>query len=415
MMDLKYGLIGERLGHSFSKEVHSLLGNNKYRLCELNPNEVSDFIRSKQFNAINVTIPYKESVIPHLDFISDEAKAIGSVNTVVNNNGKLYGYNTDFLGMCALIKKAEVDISGKKVLILGSGGTSKTANAVCRHLHAGKVITVSRKKSNTSISYDEMYTDHTDADVIINTTPVGMYPNNDDISADISKFPYLNGVIDVIYNPIRTNLILNARSRGIKAEGGLYMLVAQAIYASEYFFGKKYPADVFDNVYNSILRSKENIVLIGMPGCGKTTVGRLLSDRCKKSFVDTDDLITDHAKKSIPLIFSEDGEKAFRDIESSEIATCSLQNNMIISTGGGAILRDQNVRRLKQNGKLYFIDRPIEHLIPTSDRPLANDELAMKKRYEERYSIYIGSADTVIKADGSPTDVCNKIAGDFYK
>ena len=412
---MKYGLIGERLGHSFSKELHGMLADYEYELKEISKESLSDFMTEKEFTAINVTIPYKEAVIPYLAYISEEAKAIGAVNTIVNRNGKLYGYNTDFYGMSALIDKMRIDLKGKKTVILGTGGTSKTAFAVARSRGADPIVTVSRTRRDEVIGYDDLYRDHLDAEIIINTTPVGMYPDNFSSPLDISDFKDLIGVIDAVYNPIRTKLVSDAIERGIAAEGGLYMLVAQGVYASEIFLDVKYPIEKLNKIFKKILRKKENIVLIGMPASGKTTLSVLLASELSRCAVDTDKMIADAEGKSISDIFSEEGEIVFREYETREIANVSLQNNLVIATGGGAILNKENVKRLKQNGVLFFIDRPLEKLLPTLDRPLAKDLDAIKKRYEERYDKYIDAADFVIDADDMPTSVAKKIMGAFYK
>ena len=412
---MNYGLIGEHLGHSFSKEVHSMLGSYNYEIREIARDNLDFFMKSKKFKAINVTIPYKESVIPYLSYISDEAKAIGSVNTIINKNGELYGYNTDFYGMSALISHLKLDIKDKKVVILGTGGTSKTAKAVTAHLGAKTIITVSRTPKDSEIGYDELYREHSDADVVINTTPVGMYPNNSQRPILIDKFTNLNGVIDAIYNPIRTNLVLDARKRGIPAEGGLYMLVAQAIKAAELFLDTEFTSEVLDKAYHKILKDKENIALIGMPASGKSTVGKILASEMSRDFRDTDELITLSAKKTIRDIFSEEGEAAFRDLETEAIASVSVQNKMIIATGGGSILREENVDMLKQNSILFFIDRSLDALLPTADRPLSQSRDDLEKRYNERYPIYSAVADVIIDANAQPDEVAKKIIGGFYK
>ena len=412
---MKYGLIGEKLGHSFSKEVHSMLSDYEYEICEISKDDLDSFMRKASFKAINVTIPYKESVIPYLSYISEEAKKIGSVNTIVNRGGKLYGYNTDFFGMVSQINKMHLSIKGRKTIILGTGGTSKTALAVAESLGAEPIITVSRTKKEGVVDYEELMKDHLDAEVIINTTPVGMYPDNFSSPLDLSPFTKLVGVIDAIYNPIRSNLVLDALDRGIKAEGGLYMLVAQAVYASEIFLDKKYPTEKLDKIYKKIKRKKENIVLIGMPASGKSTVAALLSSDLSRTVLDTDKMIEDARQKRISEIFESEGESAFRDYETCEIANASLQNNRIIATGGGAVIKKENVRMLKQNGVLFFIDRPYRKLVPTSDRPLASNLESIKKRYDERYNIYLESADTRIDADDQPVKVAKKIIGVFYK
>lgn len=256
---MEYGCIGERLGHSFSKEIHNFLADYEYELKEIPQDKVDEFMTDCDFKAINVTIPYKETVIPYLYYIDDTAKEIGAVNTIVNRNGNLYGYNTDFYGMRMLIEHAGVELHGKKVAILGTGGTSKTANAVAKSLAAKIILTVSRTKKANTITYEELYEIYKDIDVIINTTPIGMFPNNFTKPCEVSKFTRLSGVIDVVYNPLKTQLILDAEKQGISAEGGLYMLVAQGVLASEIFLDKKYEKEKLDEVYQKLKRQKENI------------------------------------------------------------------------------------------------------------------------------------------------------------
>ena len=412
---MKYGLIGERLGHSFSKDVHAMLSDYEYELCEIPKDKLDAFMTEANFTAINVTIPYKEAVIPYLSYISEEAKRIGAVNTIVNKGGKLYGYNTDFFGMKSQLNKMRLDPRGKKAVILGTGGTSKTARAVLESLGADPIITVSRTKKNGAIDYDELVRDHLDAQIIINTTPVGMYPDNFSCPIDAKLFDRLEGVLDAIYNPIRTKLVIDATDIGATAEGGLYMLVAQAVYASEIFLGVKHPKEKLDKIFKKIRRKKENIVLIGMPASGKSTISALLKNALSREACDTDDIIKEARGMSIPEIFENEGEAAFRDYESEAVALASKKNNAVIATGGGAVLRRENVNALRQNGVIFFIDRPCEKLIPTIDRPLARDVEAIKKRYDERYGIYVASADVVIDADDTPVNVAKKITGVFYK
>lgn len=404
-----YGCLGEKLGHSFSREIHQKLSNFDYKLIELNLDELYEFLKNKDFSAVNVTIPYKEKVIPFLDEIDEHARLIGAVNTIVNKGGKLYGYNTDFHGMIELLKHAEVDVTDKKVCILGTGGTSKTALAVLQALGAKKILKVSRNAIEDAITYDELYSDHTDCDVIINTTPVGMYPNNDGCPVDLSKFPSLSGVIDAVYNPLRTRLILEARKRGIPAEGGLYMLVAQAIKASELFHDVKYEDELEKSTYENILLEKESIVLIGMPSCGKTTVGRLISELCGKPFFDSDEMIIDSAKMQISEIFDMLGEGSFRDMERQVIRGLSSKGGRIIATGGGVILDPANIDALRQNGRIYFIDRSPRLLCPTSSRPLCNTQDKLLALFEERYDKYMMASDVVVDGDRAPIDVANNV------
>ena len=412
---MKTGCIGEHLKHSFSREVHNALGNYEYEIKEIPKSELDAFMMKRDFKAINVTIPYKEAVIPHLFFTDEHAKAIGAVNTILNREGRLYGYNTDFYGMRALLSHAGVELQGKKVVILGTGGTSKTAHAVSEFLLAREIVTVSRSAREGAVTYEELYEKHCDAEVIINTTPVGMYPNIFGCPVELSRFPLLSGVIDAVYNPMRTRLVCEAKKRGIAAEGGLYMLVSQAVRAAEIFDDVTYDADTLDRVFNKISREKQNIVLIGMPASGKSTVGKILSEHLGRELIDTDTLISVSAGMSIPEIFSEHGEKYFRCLETEVIKGVSAKTCAVIATGGGAPLKRENVDALSQNGLIYFIDRPLEKLIPTDDRPLSSTKEAIEQRYRERYGIYLASADVQIDASPEAELVAQSILEDFLK
>ena len=407
-----YGCIGEHLGHSFSKEIHKRIDTYSYELQEIPRDELDSFMEKRDFSAINVTIPYKQDVIPHLYYIHTDAEAIGAVNTIVNRDGKLYGYNTDFAGMSALARRIGIDFSGKKVLILGSGGTSKTAVAVAKAKGSAQILCVSRTEKEGFITYDAATKIHTDAQIIINTTPCGMYPNNDGMPIDPGNFPKLEAVLDAVYNPLRTRLVQKALSIGAKAEGGLYMLVAQAVVAAEWFTCKTYPSDITERIYNELMAQKENIVLTGMPASGKSTVGKLLAQLTGREFVDTDEIIESDSGMKISDIFDRYGEEKFRDMETAAVKQASARNTCIIATGGGAILREENVKALRSNGKLYFLDRPPELLIPTADRPLAQDMDALKKRYEERYHIYTSTADFVIDGSEDAKIVANTVKGE---
>ena len=407
--ELTYGCIGEHLPHSFSREIHEQIGGYAYELKELTPEELPAFMTARAFRGINVTIPYKQAVIPFLDKIDDTARAIGAVNTVVNRNGKLYGYNTDLDGLTRLIRRAGLDLTGKKVLIPGTGGTSRTASFAAEKLGAREILRVSRTGKEGSLTYEDALRNHTDAEIILNTTPCGMFPEPDAQPLPLEPFTRLQGVADVIYNPLRSRLVLDARSRGIPAEGGLYMLVAQAVRASEHFLDTSYPDNLTDRIYDRILRKKENIVLIGMPGSGKSVVGRILAEKTGKPLADTDDLIVRKAGKSIPDIFREDGEPAFRELESAVIRELSKQGGQIISTGGGAVLRPENVTALRQNGRLFWLNRSPEDLVPTEDRPLADTQAKMKQLYLEREPVYRAAADEIIPVTGSPEETAGRI------
>ena len=411
---MEYGCIAERLGHSFSKVIHARLADYSYDLCELAPNELDDFFAKRDFLGINVTIPYKERVIPYLYELDEQAQAIGAVNTIVNRNGCLYGYNTDFYGMTALLARIGIDPKGKKVAVLGTGGTSRTACAVAESLGAKDILRVSRKEGNGAISYETLISAHTDVRMIINTTPLGMYPNPDGMAVSLEPFRSLEGVADAVYNPLRSKLILEAKKRGIPAEGGLFMLVAQAVRASEIFLDVTYPKGTLEHVFRTVEQEKENIVLCGMPGSGKSTVGAILAKKMKRPFFDLDECIVRTSGKSIPQIFADEGEAAFRDLETRVLKEMiSQENGAVIATGGGAILRDENVDALRRNGRLYFLDRPLEELIPTEDRPLSSNNEALRKRFEERYFRYCSVADCHIEVRGDAQSVALDVGKDF--
>ncbi len=390
-----YGLIGKKLTHSFSKEIHHKLADYPYELIELSEEEVKDFFLEKEFSAVNVTIPYKETVISYLDEVSEIAKKIGAVNTVVNRDGKLYGYNTDYSGMTALIERINLDFQKKKVLILGTGGTSKTACAVAKDLGADAVFTVSRTKKENCITYEEAIQNHSDANIIINTTPSGMYPDCDLKPIDISVFESLEGVVDAVYNPLTTNLVSDAKKRGLKAEGGLYMLVMQAVVAVEKFLDITIPKETVENVFGSVLAAKENIVLTGMPGSGKSTVGKCIS-LDGFTFVDTDAEIEKRCGCTIKELIATKGEPYFRDLETQVIRDISKENRQIISTGGGAILREENVNYLKRNGKLFFLNASLQRLQATEDRPLSDTYEKLQTLYSQRMPIYRDTADLIV-------------------
>ncbi len=408
---MNYGCIGEKLGHSFSKQIHNKLFDYDYELKEIPSQDLESFLSNKDFSAINVTIPYKERVIEFLDFVSDTAKEIGAVNTIVNKNGKLYGFNTDFSGLKSLILKNEIDLSGKKVLILGSGGTSKTAFAVAKDLNAREIYRVSRNCTYGCITYKDLEK-HKDAEIIINTTPCGMYPNIQEMPLDIGGFDKLEGVVDVVYNPLQTKLVITAKSRGIKAVGGLYMLVSQAADASEKFIDKTVSNQRVNEIFEDIYNSKQNIVLVGMAGCGKTTVGKKLAEELNLRFIDTDEEIV---KKygNITDIFKNKGETYFRQLESEVIRETAALQGCVIATGGGAVLRKENADLLKLNGKVYFLDRPLEKIQATSDRPLSSNREDLEKRFNERYNIYLNCCDKHIISDGTAEDTVNSIRKDF--
>ena len=409
---MKYGLIGAKLSHSFSKEIHSQLFDYPYELLELSAKQLDVFLRERDFCAVNVTIPYKEAVIPYLDVIDERVKAIGAVNTIVNRDGKLYGYNTDFDGLHALIQRNNIVLKGKKVLILGSGGTSKTALAVAQYMGCETTLRVSRTAREDCITYAQARENHADAQIIINTTPCGMYPNNGVSPIDLTAFSNLEAVVDVAYNPLRTKLVCDARERDVSAVGGLYMLIAQAVSAAQHFVGAVVPQERVDALYRRMM-AEENIVLVGMPDGGKSTVGKRLAEMMGRPFVDTDALIEEKSGKTIPDLFAQIGESGFRNLESEVISEVSVKKGCVIATGGGAVLRPENVDRLRENGRIYFIDRPLNLLTATADRPLSATAYDMQSRYEERYPIYCAVCDARIEADTTVDEVANRIREDF--
>lgn len=412
---MEYGCIGEKLGHSFSKEIHNALADYEYSLKELKKEELPDFFKKKNFKAINVTIPYKQDVIEYLDWISPEAKSINAVNTIVNKDGNLYGYNTDFYGLKALIERENISLKGKKIAVLGSGGTSNTAFAVSNFLEASFVLKVSRNKKNGYITYEELYEKHRDCEIIINTTPCGMFPKTGVSAVDLEKFFKVEAVFDAVYNPLNSKLILDAKAKNITAVGGLYMLVSQAAYAVEKFIEASVDNNKVEAIFKKLYKQKMNIALIGMPASGKTSVGKVLSDRLKKTFVDSDDEIVKYESKNIPDIFKDSGEAYFRNVEKRVIKDISMLNSQVISTGGGAILNSENITNLKGNSRVYFLDRPLDMLITTSDRPLSSNREDLEKRYSERYALYKSSADVIIDGSKTVEEVAKIIEEDFYE
>lgn len=407
-MSLRYGLLGERLSHSFSKTIHEQLADYSYDLIEVVPDQLADFMTVRNFAAINVTIPYKESVIPFLDEIDERAAAIGAVNTIVNQNGRLVGHNTDFDGVAALLEKNGVSVKDKIVMVLGTGGTCKTVTAVLGALGAKKVLPVSRTGKNGALTYQKAIC-RDEVQIIFNTTPCGMFPLVDDAPIDLASFSQLEAVFDSVYNPLTTRLVQQARERGLVGDGGLYMLVTQAVKASEWFTGRPAKPGAAARVYSSLLCEKRNIVLTGMPGCGKSTVGQLLAKNCKMPLVDLDAEAERRLGRPIAQVFAEEGEEAFRRVETELCTVFGAKTGQIIATGGGTILKDENVAALRQNGLLFFIDSPLKALEIGQGRPLTPDRTALAKRYAERYERYCATADIIIRNDKTPCSAARKI------
>ena len=396
---MEYGLIGEKLTHSFSKEIHAKIGNYPYELLEIPREKLSEFLALKNFGAVNVTIPYKEAVIPFLNDISAEAKKIGAVNLIVNKNGALYGYNTDYYGAKRMIERADIQVKGKKALILGSGGTKKTLYAVLSDLGAKEILIVSRKKSDDTITYEEATYLHNDAEIIANATPVGMFPSIDDMPIDPDCFKNLSGVIDVIYNPLTTRLIESVQARGIPRTNGLYMLAAQAVRA--YSLVKDIPTDesLCESVYVKTLREKRNVVLIGMPSSGKTEIGKRIAEKTGRIFIDTDFLTQRRTGKCPAAFIKEYGEAAFRAEEAISVKEAAAKTGCVIATGGGIINVSANIRFLKKNGKIFFLDRPLSLLSADENHPLSETRAALERLYEKRLPLYLSAADERIKND----------------
>ena len=409
--NVEYGLIGKKLGHSFSAPIHEQLTGEPYELREIAPEELDAFMRGKDFRAINVTIPYKQAVIPYLDEISETARAIGAVNTVVNRYGKLYGDNTDCDGLTRLILRVCPDPAGKKTLVLGTGGTSRTAVYAARMLGADPVIRVSRGGREGAATYEEARRMHSDAALIINTTPCGMFPHDGEAPVSLGDYPGTQAVADAVYHPLRTALVTEARRRGIPAEGGLYMLAAQAVRAAGIFRNTIYDPARTEEIFRRIMREKENIVLTGMPGSGKSAVAAILGETLKRQVIDTDQEIVRRAGMEITEIFRQYGEPYFRDLESRVIREAAQETAAVISTGGGAVLREENVDALRRNGRLFWLDRNEKELIPTDDRPLADSREKMQALYRQRKPVYEATADERIPVTGTASDTAKKIEG----
>lgn len=398
-----YGLLGEKLPHSFSPQIHKALGNGDYKLFEISPESLEHFLQERSFKGINVTIPYKKAVIPYLDEISLEAEKIGAVNTIVVRNGRLCGYNTDYFGFKYMIEKSGITIEGKKALVLGNGGASATVQAVLRDMGAKDVLVVSRIGE---INYSNIYGEN-DAEIIVNTTPVGMYPDNMSTPVEISRFPKLCGVLDVVYNPLKTRLVMEAEKKGVSAIAGLSMLVAQAKKAHEIFFDTVVDDEICNQIEKSIRLQMGNIVLIGMAGSGKSTVGKKLAELLCKDFIDTDEMIVNAENKPIPQIFEEDGERYFRTCENVAVNLAGREKNSVIATGGGVITRIENYMPLEQNGIIVFINRDYDKL-PTNGRPLSQFH-GVKELNEKRLPLYRQFADIEIDGNGTVEETAKKI------
>ena len=405
---MEYGLIGSRLGHSYSPQIHRFFGDYDYGLYPMTAEQLEKTLTKRDFRGLNITIPYKRDVLPFCDEISDAVRAVGSANTLYFRNGKLCAENTDLPGMLFMLDRAGIFLTGKKIAILGSGGTSLTAQAACRVRKARDYVTVSR---SGPVTYADLYREHQDAEIIINATPVGMYPDNLVSPVDISRFSRLCGVADVIYNPAKTALLLDAEEAGIPCIDGLWMLAAQAWHAAKLFLNADISEDKIALAYRAVRKECLNLVLIGMPGSGKTALGKLAAEKLGRRFIDLDQEI-EKRYGSIPDIFKNRGEKAFRDMESEIARDAGKESGCVIAAGGGAILRKENVRALRQNGIVAWVQRPTERL-STEGRPLSTGREALKRMEKERFPLYRACADFAVDNQGAPEETVQTILEGF--
>ena len=398
------GLLGERLGHSYSPAIHAMLGDYEYRLYECPRDKLGDFLKARDFDGLNVTIPYKKAVLPYCAELSPMAAAIGSVNTLLRRpDGSLYGDNTDAFGFESLLRHAGLDPAGRKCLVLGSGGASATVQAVLRQLGAGSVTVISRGGED---NYGNL-SRHRDAELLVNTTPVGMYPGNGLAPVDLTAFPGCRGVVDLIYNPARTALLLQAGRLGIPCAGGLWMLAAQARRAAELFTGSAVPEDVIPRVTAALRRETENVILIGMPGSGKTTVAMALAEKLRRPVLDSDAAVEETAGIPIPEIFEREGEAGFRRRETAALAELGKRGGIILATGGGSVTRPENYDLLHQNGTILWLQRDIAKL-PTDGRPISQSR-DLSELLRERTPAYTRFADHIIDNNGTVEETLCRI------
>ncbi len=390
-----YGLLGRKLSHSLSPQIHAHFGSYNYELFCREPDELDEFFADEKLKAYNVTIPYKIEAFNRCDVLSETAKKIGSVNTVIRlADGTLYGDNTDYFGFDFMSKSCGADYNGKKVLVLGSGGASLTVCAVAKDFGAKEIIVVSRSGENNYGNIDKHY----DADIIVNTTPVGMYPNNGERLVDLKKFTKLSCVLDLIYNPCRTRLLLDAQELRIPCANGLTMLVAQGLRSAEQFPDVTLQNTDISNVCELMLKEQKNIVLIGMPGCGKSTVGKILAEKLQRELLDTDEEIIRADGRTIPEIFENDGETFFRELETKAVELVGKQLSKIIATGGGAVIKKENRDALRQNSTTVYLKKDLS-LLSLEGRPLSKNEDAVIKIYEARKDTYEAFADFTVEVD----------------
>ena len=398
------GLIGEKLGHSFSPAIHGKLADYEYKLYELSPEQVGPFLEKKEYDGLNVTIPYKKTVIPYCDELTEAAKSIGSVNTIVKRpDGTLLGHNTDYDGFMWLLKNAGAEVKGKKAVVLGTGGASVTVQAALRDLGAAQVVVVSRSGED---NYENIAR-HSDAKILVNATPVGMYPKTGVSPVDLDVFTALEGVFDVVYNPAKTQLLLEAEKRGIPCANGLGMLVAQAKAACERFTGQPIADEKVYTIKAEMERNTRNVMLIGMPGCGKSTVGAALAEKLGRKLVDVDERIVEMAGCSIPEIFLKDGEEGFRQIEHQALCEVSKESGLVIATGGGVVTRPENLDPMRQNSLIVWLLRDLS-LLPKDGRPLSQTN-SLTEMFKVREPLYRAAADCIADNNGSLEDTLKQI------
>ncbi len=406
--NMRCGLLGEHLSHSYSPLIHGELADYSYKLCEVSKDDLDRFLKNCHLDAFNVTIPYKEAIIPYLDGISDEAKAIGAVNTVVNRDGKLFGYNTDYLGFEHMLSTTGVDVNGKKALIIGRGGAAKTVRAVLCDKNAREVVMLG-SANNTP----ENIKRHSDAEVIVNASPVGMYPKNGSSPLSLSSFPKCCLVLDLIFNPAKTELLIEAERLNIPAQNGLSMLVAQAAKAFEFFTGDSHEADAIEKISAKIEKATSNIILVGMPGCGKSTIGKIVSERLGREFIDADTAFEDMHGISPENCIKNLGEAHFRMLETKTLKELGAKSGIVLATGGGAVTREENYSPLHQNGNIFFIERELSAL-ESKGRPLSQSTTP-EEMYKKRIDSYLRFADATVDNNTDAVRVADRIISEFQK
>lgn len=412
---MNIGLIGHPLGHSYSKIMQEQWVDCEYHLWDIAPEDVGEFMTKKQFDGINVTIPHKMAVIPYLDDIDETALKVGAVNTIVHRNNRLIGYNTDVFGLTWLLQENNISITNKKVAILGNGGATKAALVVASNLGCKQCLIVSRKKGDGVITMDELMQEHNDVEVFIQATPVGMMPHEDQQLFSLASFHKAEAFVDLIYNPYRTTMVIEALDLGLKAIGGLQMLVAQGQEAIKRFHNITLSDDEIRSMVSALRCEKQNVVLIGMPGCGKSTVGKMFAEYCQREWVDCDQLIEQRCKKSIAEIFKDEGEEAFRNIESEVITMLSKRQGIVISCGGGVIKRHENTVRLRRNGFIVYLKRDLNELEVGVSRPLSQHKGVLEEMYKQRHPLYEKMMDVCIENNQCLQTVVENIEREWKK